>query len=112
MLDAVEYIHQLGVSHRDLKPENILLDYKFNIKLIDFGLSNIYSKGEYLRTPCGSPCYAPPEMLSGMAYDGLKSDIWSIGVILYAMCFGFLPFDNPNTKELYDIIKTGSYDVP
>jgi len=89
------------VAHRDLKPENILLDNRFNIKLIDFGLSNIYSRNELLHTACGSPCYAAPEMLSGKPYDGLKADIWSVGVILYAMCFGYLPFDSPNTKELY-----------
>jgi len=89
-----------------------LLDYKFNIKLIDFGLSNIYSKDELLKTACGSPCYASPEMLSGNPYSGLKSDIWSVGVVLYAMCFGFLPFDNPNTKDLYQSIREGKYDVP
>jgi 5'-AMP-activated protein kinase catalytic alpha subunit len=77
------------------------LDFKFNIKLIDFGLSSIYSRGEKLKTACGSPCYASPEMIKGQPYDGLKSDIWSIGIILYAMCFGYLPFDNPNTSDLY-----------
>jgi 5'-AMP-activated protein kinase catalytic alpha subunit len=112
LLDAIEYIHSLGVVHRDLKPENILLDYKFNVKLIDFGLSNIYSKNEMLKTACGSPCYASPEMLSGNPYNGLKSDIWSVGVVLYAMCFGFLPFDNPNTKDLYQSIREGNYDIP
>ena len=99
----------MGVAHRDLKPENVLLDYKFNVKLIDFGLSNIYSKGETLKTACGSPCYAAPEMLSGDVYDPSKIDIWSSGIILYAMCFGFLPFDHSNSAELYDMIKTGKY---
>ena len=94
MLDSIEYIHSLGVVHRDLKPENLLLDQKYNLKLIDFGLSNIYSEGELLKTACGSPCYAAPEMLQGKKYDGLQVDTWSIGIILYAMCFGYLPFDN------------------
>lgn len=98
LVDAVEYLHQLGIAHRDLKPENLLLDHKYNIKMTDFGLSNIYPAGKLLTTACGSPSYACPEMLSGKPYNGIKADIWSIGIVLYAMCFGYLPFDNPNTN--------------
>jgi 5'-AMP-activated protein kinase catalytic alpha subunit len=86
--------------HRDLKPENMLLDHRNNIKIVDFGLSNTYSKStgkdglveEKLKTACGSPCYAAPEMIAGKRYIGLRVDIWSSGVILYAMLTGNLPF--------------------
>ena len=81
-----------------MKPENLLLDYKGNIKIVDFGLSNIYEKNELLKTACGSPCYAAPEMIAGKLYKGLRVDIWSCGVILYAILCGYLPFDDQNTK--------------
>lgn len=82
------------MAHRDLKPENILLDYRKEIKIVDFGLSNTYKPGERLETPCGSPCYAAPEMIQGERYHGLKVDIWSSGVILFAMLNGYLPFED------------------
>lgn len=102
----------MGVVHRDLKPENILLDYKYNVKLVDFGLSNIFTRGETLATACGSPCYAAPEMLAGLPYDPAKVDLWSAGIILYAMCFGYLPFDNPDSAQLYRAIREGNYEIP
>ena len=92
-LGGIEYIHKIGVVHRDLKPENLLLDHKKDIKLVDFGLSNIYNRKELLRTPCGSPNYAAPEMLQSKSYSGLMVDIWSSGIILFAMICGYLPFD-------------------
>lgn len=88
LINAVTYIHQHNVVHRDLKPENVLLNDGF-IKVIDFGLSSQYSPGQKLKTPCGSPCYAAPEMLQGLHYDGLLTDIWSSGIILYAMICGY-----------------------
>lgn len=95
-------MHAHGVVHRDLKPENLLLDGKAShLKIIDFGLSNMYSPEELLETACGSPCYAAPEMIAGKKYHGLKVDIWSCGVILYAMICGYLPFEDPNTNKLY-----------
>ena len=97
----------MGVAHRDLKPENLLLDHKYNIKVTDFGLSNIYPSGKLLSTACGSPSYACPQMIKGAPYDGLKADIWSIGIVLFAMCVGYLPFDDPNIGELYKMIKLG-----
>jgi 5'-AMP-activated protein kinase catalytic alpha subunit len=112
ILNAVEYMHKLGIVHRDLKPENLLLDYDNNIKVVDFGLSSIYAKGEQLRTACGSPCYAAPEMVTAQPYSGLKTDIWSCGIILYAMCCGYLPFDDPDTAELYRKIAEGNYQLP
>jgi 5'-AMP-activated protein kinase catalytic alpha subunit len=95
-----------------LKPENILLDHYKNIKLIDFGLSNMYKEGETLKTACGSPCYAAPEMIKGDRYIGLSADIWSSGVVLYAMVCGYLPFEDANTKKLYDKILRGDYKMP
>ena len=88
------------------------MDGSNNIKVVDFGLSNIYAKGEQLRTACGSPCYAAPEMVTAQPYSGLKTDIWSCGIILYAMCCGYLPFDDPNTAELYRKIAEGNYELP
>ncbi len=90
-------MHRLNIVHRDLKPENILLDANYNMKIIDFGLSNLYEEGALLGTACGSPCYAAPEMIAGKKYKGLMVDIWSAGVILFAMLCGYLPFDDQNT---------------
>ena len=112
ILSGVEYIHKLGVVHRDLKPENLLLDHNNNIKLVDFGLSNLYKEGEKLKTACGSPCYAAPEMIRGERYHGLGADIWSSGVILYAMVCGYLPFEDQNTKKLYQKIIKAEYKMP
>lgn len=98
--------------HRDLKPENLLLDHEKNIKLVDFGLSNTYKKGETLKTACGSPCYAAPEMIAGERYLGSRVDVWSCGVILYAMVCGFLPFEDPDTAKLYRKILSGEFHTP
>lgn len=95
-----------------MKPENLLLDHENNIKLVDFGLSNTYKKGETLKTACGSPCYAAPEMIAGERYYGDKVDIWSSGVILYAMICGFLPFEDPDTAKLYRKILSGEFTIP
>lgn len=95
IVSGIEYLHKLGICHRDLKPENLLMDDYNNIKIVDFGLSNMYKDGELLKTACGSPCYAPPEMVAGKKYKGLPADIWSCGVILFAMVCGYLPFEDP-----------------
>lgn len=112
ILSGIEYVHKLGIVHRDLKPENLLLDKNKNIKIVDFGLSNLYKQGELLKTACGSPCYAAPEMIAGKQYVGLRVDIWSAGVILYAMICGYLPFDDPDTQLLYKKIMNGEYTIP
>lgn len=109
---GIEYIHKSGVCHRDLKPENLLLDFDKTLKIVDFGLSNLYEPGTLLKTACGSPCYAAPEMIAGKKYIGLKSDIWSSGVVLYAMVCGFLPFEDPKTSNLYKKIMAGDYKIP
>jgi len=112
IISGVEYIHKVRICHRDLKPENLLLDEQNNIKIVDFGLSNVYKENETLKTACGSPCYAAPEMIAGKRYDGLNSDIWSCGIILYAMTCGYLPFEDPNTSKLYKKILNCDFLIP
>ena len=114
ILEGVEYLHKHGICHRDLKPENLLLEQETeSLKIIDFGLSNMYTPPDQtLKTACGSPCYAAPEMIAGKDYNGLEVDIWSCGVILYAMVCGFLPFEDPDTNKLYNKIMKGEYQVP
>jgi len=90
----------------------LLMDDYNNIKIVDFGLSNTYKPGETLKTACGSPCYAAPEMVAGKRYDGLPADIWSCGVILYAMVCGYLPFEDPKTNLLYKKILNADYTIP
>jgi 5'-AMP-activated protein kinase catalytic alpha subunit len=114
ILEGVEYLHYNGVCHRDLKPENMLLEKETDqLKIIDFGLSNLYSKpSDLLETACGSPCYAAPEMIAGKAYKGLEVDMWSCGIILYAMLCGYLPFEDPDTDKLYKKIIRCDYTFP
>ncbi|KAI8559349.1 hypothetical protein RHMOL_Rhmol04G0166000 [Rhododendron molle] len=100
------------VVHRDLKPENLLLDSKHNIKIADFGLSNIMRDGHFLKTSCGSPNYAAPEVISNKLYAGPEVDVWSCGVILYALMCGRLPFDDDNLPGLYAKINNGVYTFP
>ena len=88
------------------------MDEHNNIKIVDFGLSNTYKNNETLKTACGSPCYAAPEMIAGKRYNGLQADIWSCGVILYAMVCGYLPFEDPNTNLLYKKILNAEYAIP
>jgi 5'-AMP-activated protein kinase catalytic alpha subunit len=88
------------------------MDEYNNVKIVDFGLSNTYKLGETLKTACGSPCYAAPEMIAGKRYHGLMADIWSCGVILYAMICGYLPFEDPNTSLLYKKILSADYSIP
>ena len=113
ILEGVEYLHSNGVCHRDLKPENLLLEKDTNsLKIIDFGLSNMYTENQKLKTACGSPCYAAPEMIAGKDYNGLEVDIWSCGVILYAMACGYLPFEDKDTNKLYNKILNCQYHLP
>ncbi|CAJ1990689.1 5'-AMP-activated protein kinase catalytic subunit alpha / AMPKa [Leishmania donovani] len=109
---AIEYCHHFRVVHRDLKPENILLGTGLQVKLIDFGLSNITKDGEFLATSCGSPNYAAPEVISGKLYFGPEVDVWSCGVILYALLCGCLPFDEDSIPLLFSKIKKGKYAIP
>jgi 5'-AMP-activated protein kinase catalytic alpha subunit len=113
IINAVEYLHENNITHRDLKPENLLLDSKRSIKISDFGLSTIKSCEEsFLNTPCGTPNYAPPEMLKGDSYNGVLSDIWSCGIILYAMLCGYLPFHESQEQIIYEKIMNHDYEYP
>ncbi|CAD8043778.1 unnamed protein product [Paramecium primaurelia] len=112
LIAGIEYLHKIRVVHRDLKPENLLLDKSKNLKIVDFGLSNTYKNEELLKTACGSPCYAAPEMIAGQKYQGLRVDLWSSGVILFACLCGYLPFEDQNTSALYKKILSGTYQMP
>lgn len=112
ILSGVEYCHRNMVVHRDLKPENLLLDAKHHVKIADFGLSNVMRDGHFLKTSCGSPNYAAPEVISGKLYAGPEVDVWSCGVILYALLCGSLPFDDENIPNLFKKIKNGIYTLP
>lgn len=112
ILEALAYVHSQNVSHRDLKPENVLISQTGHMKISDFGLSRFVGPDHLARTPCGSPCYASPECVSGRPYDGLKSDVWSVGVILYAMLTGKLPWTKRNQRQLFEQIRAGDYKIP
>lgn len=109
---AVEYCHRHKIVHRDLKPENLLLDENQNVKIADFGLSNIMTDGNFLKTSCGSPNYAAPEVISGKLYAGPEVDVWSCGVILYVLLVGRLPFDDEYIPTLFKKIAAGNYHIP
>jgi serine/threonine protein kinase len=121
---ALKYCHGLNIHHRDLKPENILLDYNTMIvKLVDFGMAALQPEGNFLTTPCGSPHYAAPELLSNRPYDGSQADVWSAGVVLFVMLTGYPPFNFPQDnhgvvpedhklKGLFRAITRAEYRLP
>ncbi|KAM3871741.1 NUAK family SNF1-like kinase 1 [Diretmus argenteus] len=109
---AVHYCHKNGVVHRDLKLENILLDRDLNVKLADFGLSNHFQRGNLLQTYCGSPLYASPEIVKGLPYQGPEVDCWALGVLLYALVYGSMPFDGASHTTLTEQISQGRYRRP
>lgn len=112
IISAISYCHQLGIVHRDLKAENVLLDDDMNIKLADFGFSNTFTEGTPLSTWCGSPPYAAPEVFQGLEYDGPKADIWSLGVVLYVLVCGALPFDGTTLHDLRKVVILGKFRIP
>ncbi|XP_074891184.1 serine/threonine-protein kinase SIK2 isoform X1 [Buteo buteo] len=112
ILSAVEYCHGRKIVHRDLKAENLLLDNNMNIKIADFGFGNFYKSGEPLTTWCGSPPYAAPEVFEGQQYEGPQLDIWSMGVVLYVLVCGALPFDGPTLPILRQRVLEGRFRIP
>ncbi|KAI8996586.1 kinase-like domain-containing protein [Trametes punicea] len=112
IITAIDYCHRFNIAHRDLKPENLLLDRNNNIKVADFGMAVWQGKGSMLQTACGSPHYAAPEVIMGQAYDGNASDIWSCGVVLYALLAGRLPFDDEDLPTLLEKVKIGKFTMP
>ena len=109
---GLEEIHKNNIVHRDIKPENLLLKENKVLTIIDFGLSNNYKPGQLLTTACGSPCYAAPEMILGRKYKGLSVDLWSSGIVLYAMVCGYLPFEDQVTERVYKKILSGRFEMP
>uniref|UniRef100_A0A8B9TMS5 non-specific serine/threonine protein kinase n=1 Tax=Anas platyrhynchos TaxID=8839 RepID=A0A8B9TMS5_ANAPL len=109
---AVNFCHCRNIVHRDLKAENLLLDANLNIKIADFGFSNIFTPGQLLKTWCGSPPYAAPELFEGKEYDGPKVDIWSLGVVLYVLVCGALPFDGSTLQNLRARVLSGKFRIP
>ena len=112
LINGLEYIHSKNIVHRDLKPENLLLGKGNILKIIDFGLSNFFDGKNLLSTPCGSPCYASPEMVSGNDYNGFFIDVWSTGIILYAMIYGYLPFEDSDNDILFEKIANCDIEYP
>lgn len=112
IIDGISYLHQFNICHRDLKPENLLLDFNKNIKIADFGMAALEIREKLLETSCGSPHYASPEIVAGKNYHGAPSDIWSCGIILFALLTGHLPFDDENIRKLLLKVQNGSYVMP
>ncbi|ORZ22909.1 kinase-like domain-containing protein [Lobosporangium transversale] len=109
---GLAFCHKRKICHRDLKPENLLLDDRMNVKIADFGMASLQKTGRLLETSCGSPHYASPEVVTGLKYDGSSSDIWSCGIILYALLTGHLPFDDENIRQLLSKVKSGKFYMP
>ena len=118
MIAGLQYCHRFNIYHRDLKPENILLDGNCNIRIVDFGMAALQPEGQYLRTSCGSPHYAAPEVVEVRPYSGDKTDIWSCGIILYAMLCGYHPFEsgaedaNEAAEEVMYAVVHSDYEFP
>ncbi|XP_026637119.1 serine/threonine-protein kinase BRSK2 [Microtus ochrogaster] len=112
IISALDFCHSHSICHRDLKPENLLLDERNNIRIADFGMASLQVGDSLLETSCGSPHYACPEVIRGEKYDGRKADVWSCGVILFALLVGALPFDDDNLRQLLEKVKRGVFHMP
>ncbi|KAG1958007.1 serine/threonine-protein kinase BRSK2-like [Pimephales promelas] len=112
IISALDFCHSHSICHRDLKPENLLLDERNNIRIADFGMASLQVGDSLLETSCGSPHYACPEVIRGEKYDGRRADVWSCGVILFALLVGALPFDHDNLRQLLEKVKSGVFHMP
>jgi len=121
LIDGLVYCQKAGICHRDLKPENLLLDKRGNLKISDFGLSTLYvgdaeaegqQRAELLHTTCGTPNYVAPEVLESRGYDGKSADVWSVGVILFVLLAGYLPFEEETMPALFSKIKRADFAYP
>lgn len=109
---GLAHIHARSVLHRDIKLDNVLLDTDGGVKLCDFGVSKILKKGQVVKEQCGTPAYIAPEIISESGYSGFSVDIWSLGVLLYAMLIGTVPFKATNMKDLHALINKGEFGFP
>lgn len=98
--------------HRDIKLDNVLLDNERGVKICDFGVSKIITKHQFIKEQCGTPAYIAPEIIADNGYEGFFADIWSLGIVLYAMLQGTVPFKAPNMKELLAVITTKGFSFP
>lgn len=109
---GLAHCHSLNICHRDIKLENLLLDSDNNVKLCDFGFARMCSDGNFCKTMCGTPNYCAPEVLAHENYYGAAADVWSLGIVLYALLVGSLPFDDVNLSSLYAKASIGCYSEP
>lgn len=112
VMSSIEYMHDMDVAHRDIKPENVLIDDEMHVKMIDFGFSRTGATGQAFSTPCGSPIYAAPEVLSGKPYNGKCADMWSFGVLIFQLLSGRVPWVGRNQTKVYEQIMDGNYSIP
>lgn len=113
---GIEYLHAQGVVHRDIKPDNLLLTEDDVLKIVDFGVSEMFEKPEQMRTAksAGSPAFLPPELCVAKHGDvsGTAADVWSMGVSLFCLRYGHIPFNRPGVLEIYEAIKTETPTMP
>ena len=112
ILEIMKYCHSLRICHRDIKPENLMFTESWKLKLTDFGLAVVVGDSGLVEGVCGSPCYSSPECLSGEPYDGRASDMWSVGVVVYALLTGYIPWTSEDRDEVFAQIRQGQYDIP